>query len=141
MESDPALQEERQTDFDTRYRWWCDYFNRDSHIENVSIHRVIYVAMIKLNIVGYIAGHLTFQPDSQGKIQSLNILKPQWGKGVGVNLLRNLGWWFKKRGVMSVSVDVTEHNPHKEFYVRHGAAPVNDFLYQWDDIGKILEKP
>lgn len=140
MESVPSCQEEYQISFDTRYRWWCDYFNRTSHTETISLHRTIYVAMIKLNIVGYIAGHLTSHPDPQGEIQSMNILKPQWGKGVEVNLLRNLVKWFKYRGVTSVCVNVTKNNPYEEFYTQRGAKVVNDSLYRWDNIGKLVEE-
>ena len=140
MESNPSCREKHQTDFDTRHRWWIDYFNRTSHIEKVSMHRVIFVAMIKLNIVGFIAGHLTSHPDPQGEIQSMHVLKPQWGKGAGVNLLRNLARWFKKQGVASVYVHVAEHSPYKEFYAQHGATPLNDSLYGWDNIGEVTEE-
>ena len=139
-ESPPSFREECQTDFESRYRWWTDYFNRANHIEKVSMHRVIFVAMIKLNIVGYIAGHLTSHPDPQGEIQSMHVLKPQWGKGAGVNLLRNLARWFKKQGVASVCVHVAEHSPYKEFYAQHGATAVNDSLYRWDNIGEVTEE-
>ena len=139
-ESDLSFQKGYQNGFDTRYRWWCDYFNRTIHTETISVHRTIYVAMIKLNIVGYIAGHLTSQPNPQGEIRSMNILKPQWGKGVEVNLLRILARWFRSRGVASVCVDVAVHNPYKEFYTRHGATAVNGSLYRWDDIGKVTEE-
>ena len=140
MEPHQSFEEKYQTDFDTRCQWWGDYMNRANRIEKLSVHRVIFVAMIKLNIVGYIAGHLTSRPDPQGEIQSMNILKPQWGKGVEVNLLRNLAKWFKSRGVTSVFVNVVEHNPYKEFYTQHGATAVNDSLYRWDDIGKVTEQ-
>lgn len=134
---DPSCQERYENSFDTRYRWWCDYFNRT---ETPALHRAIYVAMIKLNIVGYIAGHLTSRSDSQGEILSMNILKPQLGKGVEVNLLRILSRWFKSRGVASVCIRVMEHNPYKEFYAQHGAKPVNDSLYRWEDIDRLTEK-
>ena len=133
--------DERQADFENRRRWWTSYFNRSEGLENLDAHRVIFVAMIKLNVVGYIAGHLTSQPDPRGEIQSMHILEPQRGKGVEVNLLRKLGWWFKRQGIASVCVDVTEHNPYKEFYAQHGATAVSDSVYQWDDIGIILDKP
>ena len=120
-QSNQSCLERRQSDFDTRYQWWSDYMNRANHIEKISVHRVIIVAMIKLNIVGFIAGHLTSQPDPQGEIQSMNILKPQWGKGVEVNLLRILARWFKSRGVMSVCVNVAAQTPYEEFYTQHGA--------------------
>ena len=140
IQSSPSCREKHQIGFDTRYRWWCDYFNRTSHTETIGVHRAIYVAMIKLNIVGYIAGHLTSHPDPQGEIQSMNVLKPQWGKGAGVNLLRNLARWFKKQGVASVCVHVPEHSPYKEFYVQHGATAVNDSLCRWDNIGEVTEE-
>ena len=114
--------------------------DRANRIEKISAHRVIFVAMIKLNIVGYIAGHLTSRPDPQGEIQSMNILKPQWGKGVEINLLRILAKWFKSRGVASVCVNVDEHNPYKKFYTQHGALALNNSLYRWDDIGKVTEE-
>lgn len=134
---DPSCQERYENSFDTRYRWWCDYFNRT---ETPALHRAIYVAMIKLNIVGYIAGHLTPGPDPQGAIQAMHILKPQWGKGVEENLLRSLARWFKNRGVASVCVHAKEHNPYKEFYAQHGARVVNDSLYRWEDIDKLTEE-
>ena len=140
MEFPPAIRGKCQADLESRYRWWSDYINRTVHTEKVSIHRAIYVAMIKLNIVGFIAGHLSSQRDTQGEIQSMNILKPQWGKGVEINLLRILAKWFKSRGVASVCVNVDEHNPYKKFYTQHGALALNDSLYRWDDIGKVTEE-
>ncbi len=140
MEPHASFEEKYPTDFDARFQWWSDYMNRANHIEKISVHRVIIVAMIKLNIVGFIAGHLTSQPDPQGEIQSMNILKPQWGKGVEVNLLRILARWFKSRGVTSVYVNVAAQNPYKKFYTRHGATAMNDLLYRWDDIGKVTEE-
>lgn len=136
----PSCQEKYENCFDTRYRWWCDYFDRTSRTGTTRIQRAIYVAMVKLNIVGYIAGHLTSQPDPQGEIQSMNILKPQRGKGVEVNLLRILARWFKSRRGASVCVNVAVHNPYREFYTQHGATAVNDSLYRWDDIGKVTEQ-
>ena len=141
VEFPPAIREKCQADLESRYRWWSDYINRTVHTEKVSIHRAIYVAMIKLNIVGYISGHLTSDANPQGEIQSMNILKPQWGKGVEVKLLRNLARWFKSRGVASVCVHVAADNPYKEFYAPHGASVVNDSLYRWDNIDKLAEKP
>ena len=135
-----SFEEKYRTDYDARCQWWSDYMNRDNHIEKISVHRVIFVAMIKLNIVGYIAGHLSSRPDPQGEIQSMNILKPQWGKGAEVNLLRVLARWFKSRGVTSVCVKVAVHNPYKEFYTQHGATALNDSLYRWDDIDKVIEE-
>ena len=137
-QSNQSCLERRQSDFDTRYQWWSDYIDRANLTNRVGIHRATYVAMVKLNIVGYIAGHLTSQPDPQGEIQSMNILKPQWGKGVEENLLRILAKWFKNRGVASVCVNVTECNPYREFFTRHGATAINDSLYRWDDIGKVI---
>ena len=96
--------------------------------------------MIKLNIIGYIAGHLTSLPDPQGEIQSINILKPQRGKGVEVNLLRILAKWFKIRGAASVCVHLTENSPYKQFYAQHDATVVCDSLYRWNDIGKLTEE-
>ena len=136
----PSCLEKYENCFDTRYRWWCDYFDRTSRAETTRIQRAIYVAMVKLNIVGYIAGHLTSRPDPQGEIQSMNILKPQLGKGVEVNLLRKLARWFKNQGAASVCVNVIEHDPHKELYAQHGAKVVNDSLCRWEDIDRLTEK-
>ena len=135
--SNPSCQERYENCLDIRYHWWCDYFNRTASTETTGIHRAIYVAMIKLNIVGYIAGHLSSHPDPQGEIQSMNILKPQWGKGVEVKLLSILARWFKNRGVASVYVNAAECNPYKEFYAQHGAKVVNDSLFKWEDIDKL----
>ena len=140
MEPHPSFEEKYRTDFNARYQWWSDYMNRANHIEKISVHRVVFVAMIKLNIVGFIAGHLTSQPDPQGEIQSMNILEPQWGKGADVNLLRKLAKWFKLRGATSVCVHLTENSPYKVFYAEHGATAVNDSLYRWADIGKVVEE-
>ena len=140
MESPPSIREVCQADFDSRYRWWSDYLSPANPSEKTGIHRVIYVAMIKLNIVGYIAGHLTSQPDPQGEIQSMHVLKPQWGKGADVNLLRKLAKWFKIRGAASVCVHLAKDSPYRRFYAQHGAAVVNDSLYRWDDIGKLTEE-
>ena len=140
MEFPPAIRGKCQADLDSRYRWWSDYFSPANSSDKISVHRVIYVAMIKLNIVGYIAGHLTSQRDTQGEIQSMNILKPQWGKGADVNLLRKLAKWFKFRGAASVCVRLAEDSPYRQFYAQHGATVVSDSLYRWDDIGKLTEE-
>ena len=140
MESPLPIREVFQTDFDSRYRWWSDYLSPANPSEKTGIHRVIYVAMIKLNIVGYIAGHLTSQPDPQGEIQSMHVLKPQWGKGADVNLLRKLAKWFKIRGAASVCVHLAKDSPYRQFYAQHGATVVCDSLYRWNDIGKLTEK-
>ncbi len=139
VESSSSFREKCETDFESRHHWWSDYFNRTNHSDQARVRRTIYVAMIKLNIVGYIAGHLTSQPEPQGEIQSMNVLKPQWGKGADVNLLRKLAHWFKVRGVASVCVHMAANDPYKEFYAQHGATVVNDSLYRWDNIGKLTE--
>ena len=136
-ESLPSPLEPSEIDYKARYNWWVSYFNRTGDLQNVSMRRVIFVAMIKLNIVGYIAGHLLSQGDIQGEIQSIHILKPQQGKGVGKNLLEHLAKWFKTQGISSVCVSVTHQNPYEQLYMQHGATRVNESYYLWNDIGQI----
>ena len=136
-ESVPSPLEPNEIDREARYNWWVNYFNRTGELQEAEIRRVIFVAMIKLNIVGYIAGHLLSHGDIQGEIQSMQILKPQGGKGVGKNLLEHLAKWFKNQGVSSVCVSVSGQNPYKKFYMQYGATRVNESSFAWVDIGQV----
>ena len=139
-ESLSSLPDANEIDYEARYDWWVNYFNRAGDLQEAGIRRVIFVAMIKLNIIGYIAGHLLSQGDIQGEIQSMHILKPQQGKGVGKNLLKHLAKWFKSQRVSSVCVRVSAQNPYKQFYAQHGATRVNDSWYGWNNIGQLVER-
>jgi len=88
--------------------------------------RVMYVALQRDVVVGYIAGHLTRRFDCDGELQYLFVAYEHRRQGVASRLLESLRGWFRDRGASRVCVDVEPGNAvARAFYTHHGARPLN----------------
>lgn len=85
-------------------------------------------------------------------LTSIYLLKTYQGKGIGKNLLKELFEYFKRGEYTKVFVEVLEENKTRLFYEYYGAilvdtieisiggAQLNELVYRWDSVDKVLEK-
>ncbi|WP_397538838.1 GNAT family N-acetyltransferase [Rummeliibacillus pycnus] len=85
-------------------------------------------------------------------LTSIYLLEEYQGTGIGKALMRELFIHFKKMGYSKIFVDVLEDNKTKYFYEYYGAKFVknvqikiggkvlNESIYEWHSVDKVLEK-
>jgi len=85
-------------------------------------------------------------------LTSIYLLEEYQGKGIGKLLLKELFMYFKQKGYQSIFVEVLAENKTRYFYEYYGAEYVKtmqitiggkvleEYVYVWNDIDKILEK-
>lgn len=93
------------------------------------------VATEGMELVGFVAGHLTRRHGCMGEVQWINVA-PAWRrKGVASELLRALARWFAAQNALRVCVDVEpSDSAAKAFYQRYGAQELNRHWLVWNDI-------
>ena len=101
--------------------------------------RVIYIAVDKSQISGFIAGHLTRRFDCEGELEWLNVIPEKRRSGVAHELLLVLASWFAEKGAKRMCVDADPENPTaRAFYRKHGAQDLNPHWLVWPDITELL---
>jgi GNAT superfamily N-acetyltransferase len=101
--------------------------------------RVIYVAIDKSEITGFIAGHLTRRFDCDGELEWLNVVAEKRRSGVARMLLLVLASWFDEKGAKRICVDADPENPTaRAFYRKHGAQDLDPHWLVWPDITELL---
>ena len=101
--------------------------------------RLVYVAVHKGIIIGFIAGHLTKRTDYPGQIQWITTAEQVRRTGVGSELLWILAGWFMDNQVKSVRVDIDpKQTGSMGFYRYHHAMSINTYWQYWDDIQVVL---
>jgi ribosomal protein S18 acetylase RimI-like enzyme len=79
----------------------------------------------KGHIVGFISGGHSrdkkLRKDFEGELCAIYILKEHQNKKVGTLLIQRLWAAFVEHNILSVYVGVLKENPHKLFYMKHGA--------------------
>ena len=101
--------------------------------------RLLYVAVQKGIVIGFIAGHLTKRQEYSGQIQWLGTALQIRRAGIASTLLRILAGWFIEQGVKSVRVDIDPENTGaRDFYQHHHASSINQYWLYWDDIAVVI---
>jgi len=117
------------------------YFDGQLHPQHALLPRVIFVAHEGDALIGYIAGHLTRRFACDGELEWIYVHPEQRRSGIGSNLLLRLGVWFKEQYALRICVNVAPANrPAIEFYIRHGAAKMNQHWLLWNDFAAAIEK-
>lgn len=123
-------------DFERLQARWDAYIRRLSHPQHALEPRVVFAAMARDRMVGYIAGHFSARFKAQGELQSMYVRKEFQRCGIGVSLLDQLARWFVAHERRAVCVGIDSANPYKKFYEKHGARYINRHWLIWDDIGQ-----
>lgn len=112
------------------------YMKLEFNPHQATSQRLIYVAVHKGVVIGFVAGHLTKRQEYAGQIQWI-ATDAQWRRtGVGSELLWIMAGWFVENQVASVRVDLDpDNNTAQSFYQHHHAASINRYWLYWDDIG------
>lgn len=115
------------------------YVSREFNPHQATSERLIYVALLKGIIIGFVAGHLTKRTDYPGQIQWIMTAEQCRQTGVGSDLLWILSGWFIDNNIKSVRVDIDpENEPVRKFYRYHHASSINKYWLYWDDIQRVL---
>ncbi len=103
--------------------------------------RTVLVAGHDEQIIGFAAGHRSTRMGCTGELQWMFVL-PRWQRrGVGVGLLQPLRQWFKVHRSTKVIVDAPPENPYRDFYLKHGAIPLDEYWLYWENIGEVSGRP
>jgi len=115
------------------------YLDFELHPQHALMPRVMYVALERDSLVGFIAGHLTRRYGCAGELEWINVNTPSRGGGIASELLRRLAAWFTEQKASRICVDVDPANTTaRRFYTRHGAEKLNDYWLVWNDISVVL---
>lgn len=115
------------------------YMNLAFNPHQATSTRLIYVAVHKGNIIGFIAGHLTRRTDYPGQIQWIATADQCRSTGVGSELLWILSAWFSEKNALGVRTDIDPENLSvQEFYQYHHASSINKYWLFWDDIRLVV---
>ncbi len=115
------------------------YLNLELNPHQATNTRLVYIAVHKDIIVGFIAGHLTKRAEYTGQIQWIMTGDQCRRTGIGSELLWIMAGWFIEHNVVSVRVDVDPENTGTWlFYQHHHALSINRYWLFWDDIQLVL---
>ncbi|MDB4875271.1 MAG: family N-acetyltransferase [Gemmatimonadetes bacterium] len=115
------------------------YLDGRHHPQQALAARIAFVALVGDAVAGYIAGHATTRYGYAGEVQYLYVAPAYRRHGVAGHLLRLVAHWFQTQGIRRVCVNAdVESAGAVAFYTAHGASPLNQYWYRWDDIGVIL---
>lgn len=104
--------------------------------------RVMIVAELDDEVIGFIAGHLTRRYHCQGELQWINVSAALRRQGVATELLRELAGWFAAHNALHICVDAKPRNADaRAFYTRNGAEPINDHWLEWHNIVGAVPAP
>jgi len=118
---------------------WDKYLRGLSFPQFAEEPRIAFVVEVDGEVVGFIAGHFSKRHGTEGELQSIHILPEYHGRGIGTELLRLLAEWFVSHGRQRICVGVDPNNPFQRFYVKHGAAYINEHWLVWEDIGGVIK--
>ena len=95
--------------------------------------RVMFVACIGKNIVGFIAGHLTTRLNCEGELEWINVRNEYRSRGVASQLVKLLMKWFAEQHAFMICVDPGNEGS-RIFYKKIGAENLNEHWMYWKDI-------
>ena len=85
-------------------------------------------------------------------LTAIYLLEEFQGRGIGKKMFEKLFRHFKDMGYGKITVEVLEDNKTRYFYEHYGAELTdtveisiggemfNELIYEWDDVGKVLER-
>lgn len=112
------------------------YLAGEHHPQQALAPRVLWLAEVGTEAIGYVAGHLTRRFECDGELQWIYVV-PAWRRhGVASRLLTLQAKWFVERGARRVCVDVGDEDA-RPFYRRCGAEALNEHWMVWPDIGVV----
>jgi GNAT superfamily N-acetyltransferase len=114
------------------------YYHKELHPQQALLPRVIYVAIASGSLVGFIAGHLTERFGCDGELQWINVIPGFRKTGIAIELLHLLARWFVEQNALFICVDPGSEQSRK-FYLRNGAANLNEHWMAWKDISIVLK--
>ncbi len=129
----PQCVESVELDKTLRYRRWETYMAGSSPSSSLP-ERVIFVAKEQDTIIGYLAGHHTTRFGLDCELQSVYVLKPSQGQGIGTALLERFAAWMTEHLFRSACVGVAPENPYRAFYLKQGAVAKNPHWLIWEDL-------
>jgi len=136
----PELAEIRAENWGTQEYWnhrISGYLDCTLHPQQALKPRIMYVALAKNMIVGFIAGHLTQRLGCDGELEWIDTRKEYQRKGIASELIRLLAKWFVLQKAFKICIDPGSEAA-KEFYGKNGATMLNDHWMFWKDIRTVL---
>lgn len=105
-------------------------------------------------IIGFASGSKrdTNTVPNSSDLTSIYLLEEYQGQGIGKQILKHIFLHFKSLGYQKIFVDVLADNKTRHFYEYYGAKLFNktqiniggkdldELIYEWDNIGEVLEK-
>ncbi len=132
----PVLAKLRTQGWGEEHYWMeriTGYLKKEHHPHLALMPRIIFTAVDKGMIVGFVAGHLTKRFDCEGELQWIDVTKKYRRKGVASSLVEKLAGWFMAQQAYKICVD--PGNPEARlFYSSLGAVPLNQHWMVWEDI-------
>jgi RimJ/RimL family protein N-acetyltransferase len=124
-------------DWETRI---AAYLSGEHNPRQARAKRVAIVAEQDDEVIGFIAGHLTRRFHCDGELQWIAVSAAHRGEGVATEMLRELADWFEAYNAHRICVDARPRNADaRAFYASHGAEPLNDHWFVWQNIGRVDE--
>jgi ribosomal protein S18 acetylase RimI-like enzyme len=135
----PYLARIRAENSATQEHWMhriTGYLNGIIHPQKAKAERIIFVASLNDNIIGFIAGHLTDRFGCNGELQWVDVLTGHRRSGIASALLQELAAWFITQSCYKICVD-PGNDAARHFYSTNGAADLNEHWMYWADIRQI----
>ena len=115
----------------------ANYYYGLAHPGDALPQRILYVALVKNQITGFIAGHLSQRFDCDGELQWIDTIPEFRKKGIASQLVKVLAKWFIEQNAFKICVD-PGNDESREFYRKNGATDLNKHWMYWEDIRKIV---
>ena len=112
------------------------YFNGAHHPQQALQPRILFVALDKDVIIGWIAGHLTRRLECDGELEWIDVIETYRRRGIASELVGVLAKWFIGQQVYKICVD-PGNEIAREFYRKNGAGKLNEHWMYWEDIRNI----
>ena len=90
-------------------------------------------------VIGFAAGQRTLRFGCDGELQWVFAL-PEWERrGIEESLFSSMRQWFVEHGMKKVCVRSGADSSTRPFYLKQGAAAMNEHWVVWEDVG--IRKP
>jgi GNAT superfamily N-acetyltransferase len=122
-----------EVNYDARLERWMHYINRTRSPNLALDPRIVILACAEQDVVGYIACHQTTKWSVDAELQSLYLLKPYQGRGIGTALFSLSVAWLEKSGLRSLGVGIHPNSPYNRFYEKLGGVQRDAHTYTWTD--------
>ena len=122
--------------------FWTDRIERylrGAHSPRQALEpRSVFVAAEDGKIAGFVAGHRTRRFDCDGEVQWIDIDREYRRRGIGRELMAEIGAWFVMQKATRVCVNVDINNlAARKLYEKCGARSLDKAWMIWDDASLI----